>query len=124
MPQKQPPARTARSVFSVISVLPVRPTPLFGAFDGRVQPLLAVELRFPARQAIAVGRSTRYQALEIGGDHVCHRDHRAARGDLRPSERRLDGEGRGPGYAGLPRADRQVAVRGPGDLWAGGAGLL
>ncbi len=40
------------------------------------------------------------------------RDHRAARGHLRLSQRCLDRQGRGPGDAGLSGADGQIAVRG------------
>ena len=70
-----------------------------------------------------------HQGRELGrvdeetGNVRC-RDDRAARGDLRLSQRCLDGQGRGPGHAGLSGADGQIAVRGAGDLRAGGAGLL
>ena len=69
-----------------------------------------------------------HQGREVGrvaeDRDVCHRDDRATRSDLRLSQRCLDGQGRRPRHAALSVADREVAVRGAGDLRAGGAGLL
>ena len=59
-----------------------------------------------------------------GYGNDCGCDDRAARGHLRVSQRCFDGQGRRPRHAILSRADGPIAVRGAGDLRAGGARLL